>query len=115
MNKPAPPPSRDGRARGKAVQSETAQYLGNVGPRPPQSSTPEEDAISDRWKRLVGSARIVWAKLGEEELLNSNGQADRLTGLVQERYAISREAAGKRVQSFLQQYKLLPMIEPKRG
>ena len=106
MNKPVPPPSRDGQAPGKTAPGETAQYLGNVNPRPPQPSMPEGDAISDRWKRLVGSARIVWAKLSEEELLRSNGQADTLTGLVQERYAISREAAGKRVRNFLQQYKL---------
>lgn len=109
MNKPAQPPAPAGPApgtAGKTPPSETAQYLGNVGPRQPQPPAPEVDPISPRWKRLVGSARIVWSKLGEAELLQSNGQAEALTGMVQERYALSREAARKKVQNFLQQYKL---------
>jgi uncharacterized protein YjbJ (UPF0337 family) len=104
MNKPALPPAAAGPAAGKAdkrTHIETAQYLGNV-----TAQAPGADPVSDRWKRLVGSARIVWSRLGEEELLKSNGQAEVLTGLVQERYALSREAAGKKVRSFLTQYRL---------
>jgi uncharacterized protein YjbJ (UPF0337 family) len=65
-----------------------------------------EDAAARRWQRLVGSARIVWSRLTDEELLKSEGQAARLIELVQERYAISGEAAGRKVRSFLQQYGL---------
>jgi len=63
-------------------------------------------SIAERWNRYVGSARIVWSRLSDDELLKSEGEAGKLTELVQERYAVSREAADKRVRDFLQKYKL---------
>lgn len=67
----------------------------------------DAEIFAGRWKRLVGSARIVWARLSEDELLKSEGQAERLVGLVKERYAVTEEAATRRVHNFLGQYKLL--------
>jgi uncharacterized protein YjbJ (UPF0337 family) len=59
-----------------------------------------EDTIKGQWKQKVGKAKIIWANLTDDELLKIEGQADRLTGLVQERYGISREEAHKQVTSF---------------
>jgi uncharacterized protein YjbJ (UPF0337 family) len=71
-----------------------------------RQSRPSADARAGKWERHVGSARIVWARLTDEELLKSEGEAERLAGLVQERYAISRETADRNVRNFLQQFKL---------
>jgi uncharacterized protein YjbJ (UPF0337 family) len=64
------------------------------------------DATSSKWRRHIDSARIVWAKLTADELLQSDGQLDKLTILVEERYAISRETAQRRVEGFLYQFGL---------
>ncbi|MDB5976298.1 MAG: ral stress protein CsbD [Nevskia sp.] len=102
MNKQAQPPVAGG--PGNITRNETAQHLGNVTARVPEA--PVAGVISAKWKKHIGSARIVWSRFSEEELLNTGGQVDTLTGMVQERYALSVEEAGRRVRNFLQQYKL---------
>lgn len=115
MNQSAPPSANGAgvkSADAKTTVSETAQHVGNVtprsGPAPVKPARQPKLAASDadKWKKHVDSARIVWSKLTEDELLKSDGEAEKLTSLVQERYALSREVAGRRVRSFLDQYKL---------
>jgi uncharacterized protein YjbJ (UPF0337 family) len=69
-----------------------------------QQSMPSVDALKGRWKQHVGSAKIAWGKLSEDELLKSEGHEDRLAGLVQERYAVSRDEAGQQVKSFFKKH-----------
>ena len=61
---------------------------------------PSVDELKGKWKQQVGAAKIMWGKLTDDELLKLEGQEDRLTGLVQERYAISRDEADRQVKSF---------------
>lgn len=61
---------------------------------------------SARWKLHVGSARIVWSRLSEGELLESGGDAEALSQMVQSRYGHGAEAAMRQVQRFLSQYRL---------
>ncbi|MDP9141322.1 MAG: CsbD family protein [Pseudomonadota bacterium] len=63
-------------------------------------SAPSVDALKGKWKQQVGSAKIAWGKLTEDELLKSEGHTQKLAGLVQERYAVSRDEADKQVKSF---------------
>lgn len=104
MSKQAQPPVAGG--PGNITRTETAQNLGNVTARVPEMAPPVSAAIAAKWKKHIGSARIVWSRFSEAELLNTGGQVDTLTGMVQERYALSTEEAGRRVRNFLQQYKL---------
>ena len=63
---------------------------------------PSVDEIKGKWKQQVGAAKIVWGKLTDDELLKLEGHQDRLTGLVQERYAITRDEADRQVKSFFE-------------
>jgi len=65
-------------------------------------SFPNMDQLKAKWKQQVGNAKIAWGKLTEDELLESEGHVERLAGLVQERYAISRIDAQRQVHAFLQ-------------
>ena len=65
-----------------------------------QAHIPSTEEIKGKWKQQVGSAKIVWGKLTEDELLKLEGHKERLTGLVQERYALSIEEADKQVKAF---------------
>ncbi len=67
-------------------------------------SLPSIDEIKGKWKQHVGAAKIVWGKLTEDELLKSEGHAQKLTGLVQERYAITRDEADKQVSAFFKKH-----------
>jgi uncharacterized protein YjbJ (UPF0337 family) len=58
------------------------------------------EAMKGKWKQQVGAAKIAWGKLTDDELLQSEGRAEKLAGLVQERYAISCDEAAKQVKAF---------------
>ena len=67
-------------------------------------SLPSADELKGKWKQQVGAAKIAWGKLTEDELLKLEGQQQKLTGLVQERYAITREEAEKQVNNFFKKH-----------
>lgn len=68
-------------------------------------SLPSVDALKGQWKQQVGAAKIVWGKLTEDELLRLEGHQEKLAGLVQERYAVSRDEADKQVKAFFDKNK----------
>ena len=61
---------------------------------------PSPDEIQGKWQQQVGSAKVVWGKLTDDEILKTEGHIQRLSGLVQERYGISRDAADEQVKGF---------------
>jgi uncharacterized protein YjbJ (UPF0337 family) len=63
------------------------------------------DELKGKWKQQVGAAKVAWGKLTEDELLKAEGRHEKLAGLVQERYAITRDEADKQVKSFFEKYK----------
>lgn len=68
-------------------------------------SLPSADELKGKWKQQVGAAKVAWGKLTEDELLQSEGHEEKLAGLVQERYAITRDEADKQVKSFIKKCK----------
>ncbi len=68
-------------------------------------SLPSADELKGKWQQQVAAAKIAWGKLTEDELLESQGHTEKLAGLVQERYAVSRDAADQQVKSFLAKLK----------
>lgn len=63
------------------------------------------DELEGKWKQKVGTAKVLWAKLTDDELLETKGHIQKLAGLLQERYAITREAADKQVNDFMAEFK----------
>jgi uncharacterized protein YjbJ (UPF0337 family) len=59
-----------------------------------------KDTLEGQWKQLSGKAKAAWGDLTDDELTKVNGNAERLAGLIQERYGKSREAAEREVQDF---------------
>lgn len=64
-------------------------------------SLPNSGELKGQWKQQVGTAKIAWGKLTEDELLQSEGHIEKLVGLVQERYGIVRSEAEDQVKAFL--------------
>jgi len=64
-----------------------------------------ETKTNGQWKQQIGAAKVVWGKLTHDELLKIEGHAEQLVGLVQERYAITRDAAQHQVNSFFEKHK----------
>lgn len=60
-----------------------------------------QDQIAGKWKQLKGEAKIMWARLTDDELDRAEGQADKLAGLIQERYGKTKAEAEAEVRRFL--------------
>lgn len=70
-------------------------------------SVPETESPNMYWPQHVDTAKAAWDRLTEAELLKSEGQEEKLAGLVQERYAITKEEAEKQAQRFLKKVRLM--------
>ena len=71
---------------------------------------PSVDEIKGQWKQHIVAAKIAWGKLTEDELLKLEGHEQKLAGLVQERYAVTRDEADKQVKAFFDKFKADPQV-----
>jgi uncharacterized protein YjbJ (UPF0337 family) len=63
-----------------------------------------KDIAKGKWKQFAGRAKETWGKLTDDEITESEGNAERLAGKVQERYGVTREEARKQVNEFLDRH-----------
>lgn len=61
-----------------------------------------EDKVKGQWKQLRGKVKARWGKLTDDDLDVADGNADYLTGRLQERYGIARDEARKQLREFEQ-------------
>jgi uncharacterized protein YjbJ (UPF0337 family) len=66
---------------------------------------PSATELKGRWKQHIGAAKIAWGKITEDELLQIEGHQQKLSGLIQRRYAITREEAVKQVRAFFSKHR----------
>jgi uncharacterized protein YjbJ (UPF0337 family) len=59
------------------------------------------DILEGKWKQLRGEIRETWGELTDDEIDRVGGNAEKLAGLLQERYGWKREEATSRVADFL--------------
>lgn len=61
-----------------------------------------EDTLKGQWKQIKGKAKAAWGDLTDDELTRVEGNAEQLSGLIQERYGRSREDADREVREFFE-------------
>ena len=59
-----------------------------------------QDRIAGQWKQLSGKMKEKWGKLTDDDIRQAEGNAEYLTGRIQERYGIARDVAEKQVKEF---------------
>jgi uncharacterized protein YjbJ (UPF0337 family) len=64
-----------------------------------------EDTIKGQWKQMKGRAKEAWGDLTDDELTRIEGNADQLSGLIQERYGRSRDEADREVREFFDRHR----------
>lgn len=55
------------------------------------------DILKGKWKQLVGSVKTQWGKLTDDELDQVAGEKDRLAGLIQEKYGVTKDEANRQI------------------
>jgi uncharacterized protein YjbJ (UPF0337 family) len=63
------------------------------------------DVLKGKWAQVRGEARRQWGKLTDDELDQAQGNAEKLSGLIQEKYGYARERAEREVNDFLSRFK----------
>ena len=98
---------RDGQQRQQTRELEKrfAKQTGQVNSsQQHQQSWPSRANISASWQKNLAAAKILWGKLTDNEILQSEGRIDKLIVLVEERYAISPQEANKQVNKFISEF-----------
>jgi uncharacterized protein YjbJ (UPF0337 family) len=67
---------------------------------PGGNKTMNWDQAKGQWKQLKGSVRKQWGKLTDDDLDVIAGERQRLAGIIQERYGITKEEAERQIDSF---------------
>lgn len=68
---------------------------------PQQQAGTVGQMFSGKWDQYIGSAKVTWGELTDDELMKSEGNLQKLAGLVEQRYALSRDIAETQVKKFL--------------
>jgi uncharacterized protein YjbJ (UPF0337 family) len=59
-----------------------------------------QNQLLGRWHQIKGEAKRQWGKLTDDDLDRIGGNAEKLVGLVQERYGYARDRAEEEVNRF---------------
>jgi uncharacterized protein YjbJ (UPF0337 family) len=59
------------------------------------------DILKGKWNEMKGDVRTRWGKLTDNDVTQIQGQAEKLIGLLQQRYGYKREQAEKEFTEFL--------------
>jgi uncharacterized protein YjbJ (UPF0337 family) len=73
---------------------------GGYGEEQTRRSAMNEDKIEGQWKQLRGKLKTRWGKLTDDDLDVAEGNADYLTGKIQERYGIAKDEAREQLRVF---------------
>jgi len=59
-----------------------------------------KDILEGKWKQLKGAVQHEWGDLTNDEVDQVDGDMERLSGLIQERYGKSRQEAEKAIEDW---------------
>ena len=63
-----------------------------------------KDVFEGKWKQIRGEAKAWWGKLTDDDLDRAAGKFDVFTGLLQEKYGYTREAAADEIDKRVTEY-----------
>jgi uncharacterized protein YjbJ (UPF0337 family) len=58
------------------------------------------EQIQGNWKQFIGSAKIEWGKLTDDDLDVIAGHRDRMAGKITEHYGLAKEEAEKQLSAW---------------
>jgi uncharacterized protein YjbJ (UPF0337 family) len=62
------------------------------------------DMLKGQWKQMQGEIKRRWSMLTDDELGQVEGNFDKLSGRIQERYGYHKEQAEREIDEFLNNY-----------
>jgi uncharacterized protein YjbJ (UPF0337 family) len=62
------------------------------------------DILQGKWKQLRGNIKEAFGKLTDDDLTQAEGSADKMLGVLQERYGYTKDEAQNEWDSFVSRY-----------
>ncbi|MFC0340603.1 CsbD family protein [Paracoccus niistensis] len=62
------------------------------------------DIIQGKWDQLKGSVKQEWGDLTDDEVTQINGDRDKLSGKLQERYGWAKADADEKMNDFMRRH-----------
>lgn len=59
-----------------------------------------KDIAAGKWEQVKGSVKQTWGELTDDDVAQVNGNAQKLAGILQEKYGRTKEEAQKQVDEF---------------
>jgi uncharacterized protein YjbJ (UPF0337 family) len=59
-----------------------------------------KDIAAGKWEQLKGSIKQTWGEITDDELTKINGSAQKMAGILQEKYGRTKDQAEKEVEGF---------------
>jgi|CXWL01.1.fsa_nt_gi uncharacterized protein YjbJ (UPF0337 family) len=85
-------------------EERSALRLLNLDLKMEEDQTMNKDVIEGKWKQMRGEAKAWWGKLTDDDLDRAAGKFEVLTGLLQEKYGYTREAAANEIDKHVTEY-----------
>ena len=63
-----------------------------------------DDTVKGNWKQFKGEIKKQWGKLTDDDLTVVEGEFDKLSGRIQERYGYAKDRAEQEVNAFREKY-----------
>lgn len=63
-----------------------------------------KDIVEGKWKQMRGEAKVWWGKLTDDDLDRAAGKFEVLSGILQEKYGYTREAAANEIEKRVTMY-----------
>lgn len=61
-----------------------------------------KDIQKGKWKQFLGDVKIRWGRLTNNDLKRIEGSTEKLSGLLQERYGITKQEAHMQIAKFFE-------------
>lgn len=59
-----------------------------------------KDIAAGKWEQVKGSVKQTWGELTDDDIAQVNGSAQKMAGILQEKYGRTKEEAEKQVKDF---------------
>jgi uncharacterized protein YjbJ (UPF0337 family) len=69
------------------------------------SSSPLWNRIQGNWKQVAGSVKQEWGKLTDDDLVQADGEREKLAGKLQDRYGVTQAEAHRQIDKWADKLK----------
>lgn len=57
-----------------------------------------QDQVQGKWDEIKGKAKRIWGELTDDDFLKAEGSADKLYGIIQQRFGDGKEAIQRKLE-----------------